>query len=138
MPIKNTLEGKMQYRIKRSKSSVFIPSDFFDLSDRDQVGRVFRKLVAKGLLIKIGQGIYARTKISKINQKPIPEKDIRSLAIEALEKYGVKVVESTYDKAYNNGNTTQVPTGRVIGVRQRVSREIGFNGKYIKFEKISR
>lgn len=138
MPVKNTLEGKMQYRIKRSKYSVFILSDFFDLSDRDQVGRVLRKLISKGLLIKIGQGIYARTKISKISQKPVPEKDIRSLAIEALIKYGIKVVESTYDKAYNSGETTQVPTGRVIGVRQRVSRQIGYNGKYVKFEKVSR
>lgn len=137
MAIKNNLEAKMQYRIKRSKSSVFIPSDFFDLSDRDQINRVIRTFINDGLLIKLGQGIYARTKLSKIKKKLIPEKDLRSLTIEALNKYGIKVVESSYEKAYNNGDSTQVPTGRVIGVTTRVNRKIGYNGYYIKFEKIS-
>lgn len=137
MPIKNTLEAKMQYRIKRNKSSVFIPSDFFDLSDRDQIGRVFRQLTRQGLLIKIGQGVYARTKVSQITGKPMPEKDLRALAIETAEKLGKKVVPTRYEKAYNQGKTTQVPTGRVIGVRGRISRKISYNGKSIKYESVS-
>jgi len=36
--------------------------------------------------------------------------------------------------AYNEGRTTQVPTGRVVGVKGRVKRKIGYAGKYITFE----
>ena len=40
MAIKNTLEGKMTYRIKRSAETVFLRRDFKDLGGYDQVGRV--------------------------------------------------------------------------------------------------
>ena len=137
MPIKQTLEGKIRYRIKRGRDSVYIPSDFFDLSDRDQVGRVLRQLIKEGFLVKIGQGIYARAKKSSLTGKPVPEKDLRSLALEALKKLGIKTAPSSYEQAYNAGRSTQVPTGRVVGVKDRVSRRIGFNGRYIKYEHVT-
>ena len=60
MTIKNTLEGKMTYRIKRSAEAVFLRRDFEDLGGYDQVGRVLRQLVQKELLINVGYGLYAR------------------------------------------------------------------------------
>jgi hypothetical protein len=39
MPVKKKLEDKITYRIKRSSYSTFVLSDFFDLSDRDQILR---------------------------------------------------------------------------------------------------
>lgn len=48
MPLK-ALKSKIKYEIDRSKAAVFTPGDFFDLSDRDQVGRVLRQLVTEGL-----------------------------------------------------------------------------------------
>jgi hypothetical protein len=38
--------------------------------------------------------------------------------------------------AYNAGKTTQVPTGRVVGVRGRVRRRVGYNGVSLKFERV--
>jgi len=135
MTIKQTLESRMSYRIKRGKAFVYVPGDFTDLSDSDQIGRVFRSLVQAGLLVKIGQGIYARAKISSLTGQPVPEKSLRDLAIEALSKLGVEVAPSRYELAYNSGQTTQVPTGRVIGVKGRISRKISYNGRSITFEK---
>jgi len=59
MPIGKTLEKRIQYRIKRQKESVFLLSDFQDLSDKDQIMRALKKLIAKKLIIKVGQGVYA-------------------------------------------------------------------------------
>lgn len=132
-----TLESKIKYRLSRSKDSVFTPPDFFDLSDRDQVGRVLRKLVAQQALIKIGYGLYAKTKKSTLTGKTIPEKGLPDLAKEALTRLGVRVMPSSFDQEYNRGTTTQVPTGRVIGVKGRVSRKIGYNGKYITLEHVA-
>ena len=134
MSVKQTLRNRMSYRIKRSAVPVFVPDDFRDLSDNDQIGRVFRNFIKSGFLIKIGQGIYARSKLSKLTGKPTLEKPIQDLAKDALEKLGVKVMPSSFEQAYNEGQTTQVPTGRVIGVKGRVSRKIGYNGRYVTFE----
>jgi hypothetical protein len=132
-----TLEGKIRYRIARRKDTVFTPQDFLDLSDRDQVGRVLRKLCSEEMLIKVGYGLYAKSRQSSLTGKTIPDKGLPELAKEALNKLGVKVLPSSAEREYNSGKTTQVPTGRVIGVKGRVSRKIGYNGKYITLEQFS-
>ena len=134
MAIKNTLEGKITYRVKRSAASVFIRKDFADIGGYDQVGRTLRQLVQKGLLINIGYGVYARTKLSILSGEIIPEKSLPELAREALKKLGIKIMPTKYQRLYMNGISTQVPTGRVIGVQGRTSRKIGYNGKYVSYE----
>jgi len=134
--IKQTLARKVAYRIKRSVIPVFVPHDFADLAEYDQVGRILRRFVKEGLLIKLGQGIYTRSKISKFTGKSTLEKPLRDLAIDALTKLGIEVVSTSFEKAYNQGKTTQVPTGRVIGVKKRVSRKISYQGKSIIFDKV--
>jgi len=135
--ILKTLNSRIKYRIRRSKRSVFVPGDFFDLSDRDQVGRVLRQLVSAKELVKIGLGLYAKTRVSSINGKIIPEKPLTDLASEALKKVGVSVVSTNFENDYNSGRSTQVPTGRVIGVKKRTSRKIGWDGKYLSLKYVS-
>lgn len=137
MPVKNTLEGKIAYRVKRSKTPVFVRDDFKDIGGYDQVGRILRGLVKKDLLINLGYGTYARSKKSSISGTIVPEKPLPELAKELLKKLGVEAAPSSAEKAYNSGMSTQVPTGRVIGVKGRVARRIGYNGRYISFEKIA-
>ena len=40
-----------------------------------------------------------------------------------------------FPQAYNAGETTQVPTGRVVGVRRRVRRKVGYGGMNLSFER---
>jgi hypothetical protein len=35
---------------------------------------------------------------------------------------------------YNVGETTQVPIGRMIAIRGRVNRKIGYGGAYVSYE----
>ncbi|EMS77152.1 DUF6088 family protein [Desulfotignum phosphitoxidans] len=137
MSVKKTLEAKIKYRIKRSSYSTFVLSDFYDLSDRDQILRALRKLIKKKLILRVGQGVYVRTKISSATKKIIPEQNIRDIAMTVLKKTGVGVVPTPYEQEYNDGKTTQVPTGIVIGVNRRVSKKIGFNGRFVKYEKVT-
>ena len=135
----DTLESRVRYRLNRSKDSVFTPADFSDLSDRDQTGRVLRKLVAEQSLVKIARGLYAKTKRSSVTGKIIPAKTLSALAKEGLIKIGARVVPSRAEQAYNLGKTTQVPTGRVIAIKgKRVSRKIGYDGNYIVLERGAR
>jgi len=135
--ILETLENKVGYRIKRSKDSVFVPGDFSDLSGRDQIGRVLRTFIRKQELIKLGYGLYAKARKSSLTGNVIPDKPLPELAAESLKKLKVEIAPSSLEKLYNEGETTQVPTGRVIAVKGRVSRRIGYNGKYVTLEKVS-
>lgn len=129
------LEDRIAYRIARRKGDVVLREDFKDVAGYDQVGRALRNLVKKGKLVRIGYGLYAKATTSPLSGKIVPRKSLNALAKEALSRLNVEVVPSSYEKAYNEGRTTQVPTGRVIAVKDRVSRDIEFNGQRVIFER---
>lgn len=109
--------------------------DFADLGGYDQVGRALKNLVREKKIIKIGYGLYARAEVSPLNGEVIPQKNIPELANEALGRLGVSTTPTEAEKNYNNGISTQVPTGRRIGVKGRVVRKIGYKGNYINYER---
>ncbi|MGE3280095.1 MAG: DUF6088 family protein [Alphaproteobacteria bacterium] len=129
-----TLETRLLKRIDRKRGDVFLRSDFGDLGGYDQVGRTLRELVRKGRLVRVGQGLYARARPSVTSGEPLPAKGLATLN-EALRRVGVETVPTRLERAYNAGETTQVPTGRVVGVTRRVRRKIGYNGVNLSFER---
>jgi len=129
------LETRVMKRIDRKRGDVFLRADFSDLGGYDQVGRALRLLVNKGKLLKIGQGLYTRAAESPFDGTPAPIKGLYSLAAEALGRLGVESAPTRFEQAYNAGKTTQVPAGRVIAVRKRVRRKIGYKGIFMSFER---
>ncbi|MGO8943240.1 MAG: DUF6088 family protein [Syntrophobacteraceae bacterium] len=121
-------------RIARKRGDVFLRADFRDLGGYDQVGRVLRGLVRKGRLLKVGYGIYTRAVKSPFNDELIPPKGLTTLK-EAIQRLGVEIAQTRLQQEYNAGRTTQVPTGRVVAVRGRISRKIGYNGVSLSFER---
>ena len=80
--------------------------------------------------------IYAKAKPSVISGKPIPVQPLEVLSPQALTKLGVRPDQSIQTEAYNSGRTAQVPTGVVVNIgKQRISRKIGFNGKFLQYER---
>lgn len=136
MPISDILEKRIQYRIKKSKDFVFMLPDFLDLSDRDQVMRALRKLIAKNLIMKVGKGVYVKAQESKLTGKIIPQIDLAEIGKAVAQKLNIKVLPSRYELWYNEGKTTQVPSGRVIAIKGTILRKIGFNGVYIIYETV--
>ena len=129
-----TLETRLKKRIDRKRGDVFLRADFDDLGGYDQVGRVLREFVRAGKLLRIGQGLYTRAVKSPFNDQLIPPKGLRTLT-EALKRLGIETTPSQLEQDYNAGRTTQVPTGRVVAVRGRVRRKIGYNGVALSFER---
>ncbi len=130
-----TLESRIQRRITRKRGDVFLRADFADIGDYDQVGRALSHLVKRGRLLKLGQGLYTRAKPSLIDGTPAPIKGFRTLATEALARLGVETLPTRLERAYSSGLTTQVPAGRVVAVKKRVRRKIGYNGIVLGFER---
>ncbi len=127
----DNLEDRLLKRIARKRGDVFLRADFEDMGGYDQVGRALRGLVRRGKLLRIGQGLYTRARASTVDGKPTPVKAMKLLATEALRRLGIEAGPSTAEQDYNAGRTTQVPNGRVIAVRGRVRRKIG----YMSFER---
>lgn len=130
-----SLQARILKRIDRKRGDVFLRSDFKDLGGYDQVGRVLRELVRDGRLLKLGHGLYTRAVASPVDGTPAPIKGLRALAAEALDRLGVESAPTRFEQAYNSGQTTQVPAGRVIAVRKRVRRKIGYKGILMSFER---
>ena len=131
------LERRIAERIARKKGNVFVRRDFQDLGGYDQVGRALRRLTFQGHLVRIGYGLYARTVRSLLSGKRVPAQPLPSLTLEALARLEVETRPSRFAQASNTGKTTQVPTGRVIAVKGRIARKIGYDGKYVSFERFA-
>ena len=129
-----SLEYKIMARIVRKKCTVFVREDFKDLSDYDQVGRALRNIAKDGRLIRLGYGVYAKAKKSSINGELVPVAPLPILAKEAMARLGIKTAPSRLEMDYNAGKTTQVPTGRLIAIRGRVNRKLGYGGVYVSYE----
>ena len=134
---KRTLKDKICLRIKKSNKAAFISSEFFDLSGQDQVGRILRQMVREEDLIKLGRGVFAKTKYSTVLKKKTIVEAFPEVARQALNKLKIKVFPSTAEKEYNAGLSTQVPTGLMVGINQRVSRNLSYNGRSIRYEQIA-
>lgn len=97
-----TLETKLLNRIERKRGDVFLRADFEDLGAYDQVGRVLRKIVREGRLVRVGQGLYARARPSLTTDEAVPIGGLAGLK-EALGRVGVKTLPSRLEQAYNAG-----------------------------------
>jgi hypothetical protein len=135
-PKPESLQQRLDRIIARKPGDVFLRADFSDLGGYDQVGRALRQLVRKGRLLKVGYGIYTRARASILDGTPVPTQGIRELAAEALGRLGIETAPTRWDEANASGKSTQVPTGRVIGVRGRVRRKISYNGFPLKYERV--
>jgi Family of unknown function (DUF6088) len=129
-----TLEERMLKRISRKRGDAFLRADFEDLGGYDQVGRLLRKMVRESRLVRVGQGLYVRASSSITSGKPIPARGLAALR-EALGRVGIATFPTRLERDYNAGKTTQVPTGRVVGLTRRVRRKVGYGGLHLSFER---
>jgi len=135
MKYSKTLEGKIANRIARKRSPVLLREDFDDLGGYDQIGRALLSLTKKGKLIKIGYGLYAKAKVSSLTGNTVPIASLPTLAQKALDRLGAGPGPSRASIDYQQGHSTQVPTGRLISVNKRISRKIGYNNMAISYER---
>jgi hypothetical protein len=129
-----TINRKVQIRVKRSKASVFLRSDFKDIADYDQVGRALRELVQEDLLIKIGYGLYARARINRITGNVMADNPAGpdGVVIEAMEKLGVEYQLDDLSRMNLSGDSTQIPAKvKIIPKSIRFTRKIAIGTQFV-------
>jgi hypothetical protein len=124
---RKTLRARIEERIARKKGEdVFLPREFTDLGDYDQVRRALRSLVRDKRLVRLGYGVYARAIVSRLSGEALlfHPTGLRGAAREALDKLGVAWEPTEAEKAYNERRSTQIPVNPVLRVKGRFSRRL--------------
>lgn len=126
MSRRNSLQAKIENRIAKRRGDVFLTREFADLGGERQVLRALSRVVAEGHLVRLGYGVYGRAFASKLTGKPLlynPNGFIGA-AREALTKLGVAWEPTEWERAYNEGRSTQVPVNPAVRVKGRFSRRL--------------
>jgi hypothetical protein len=137
MPRRNSLQATIEDRIAKSGDEVFLTREFRTLGGERQVYRALSKAVETGQLIRLGYGVYGRAERSPLSGQPMlaARNGFVGAAREALNKLGVAWEPSEWERAYNEGRSTQVPVNAVVRVSDRFARRLSYRGKPLVVER---
>jgi len=137
MPRRRTLRERIGERIARRRDDVFLTREFRDLGGEDQVLRALRGLVRKGRLVRLGYGVYGRAETSRLSGEPIlaARGGFIGAARQALDKLGVPWERTEWERAYNEGRSTQVPVNPAVRVKGRFARRLKYQDTELRLER---
>lgn len=121
-------QNKIAERIEEmTKGTIFFPSDFMDISSTDAIRQSLSRLVKRGKIRRIAQGIYCIPRENKmLGLEIMPTTD--EIAKRIAERDRVKIVP-TGDIALNQtGLSTQLPVNTVYltnGARKQIALSNG-------------
>ena len=137
MPRRRTLRERIGDRIARGRDDVFLTREFRDLGGEDQVLRALRLLVREGRLVRLGYGVYGRAETSQLSGRPMlaARGGFVGAARQALDKLGVAWEPTEFQRAYNEGRSTQVPVNPAVRVKGRFSRQLRYQDAELRLER---
>lgn len=133
-----SLRERIGERIDRSGDQVFLTREFRRLGCERHVQRALRQLVEEGRLIRLGYGVYGRAEISRLSGQPMlaARGGFIDAARQALDKLGVPWELTEFQRAYNEGRSTQVPVNAVVRVvKSRITRKIRHQGNELVMQR---
>ena len=134
---RKTLRAKVEARMARKRDNVFLTREFRDLGGEDQVLRALRGLVRDGALVRLGYGVYGRAETSQLSGRPMlaARGGFIDAARQALDKLGVEWEPTEFQRAYNEGRSTQVPVNPAVRVKGRFSRQLRYQDTELRLER---
>jgi hypothetical protein len=137
VPRRRTLRERIEERIARRRSDVFLTREFRDLGGEDQVLRALRGLVQDGRLVRLGYGVYGRAETSQLSGRPMlaARGGFIGAARQALDKLGVSWEPTEFQRAYNEGRSTQVPVNPAVRVKGRFARRLSYQDTELRLER---
>ncbi|WP_087734307.1 DUF6088 family protein [Paraburkholderia piptadeniae] len=133
------LEARVARSIRRRTGVVILRSDLSRLGSQAQLTRVLTKLVATGQLVRVGHGIYAKTRLNRFAGRPAPAATFESIAAEAFRRLGISVGPGALTREYNTGRSTQLPMVAVVTTgRRRITRRIQVGTKRVMYERANK
>lgn len=134
----NSIQYKVEKRVKQKRSRVLLRADLVDLGDYRQISRALCALVNKKILARIGKGVYAKMRPSVITGDPVLDGAFTAIAREALNKLDVSWQSESAETQYNTGKSMQVPVNARVILNDRFSRKISWGGMELQYERVTK
>lgn len=133
----NSIQEKIESRVAKRDDAVFLTREFNDLGEKRQVLRALAKSVEQGKLIRLGYGVYGKAEQSTLSGKPMlaARQGFLDASRQALTKLGVDWEPGQWEKAYNEGRSTQIPMNAAVRIKGRFSRRLSYRGKALVVER---
>ena len=129
------LQARMLRSVRQRAGNVVLWAELSGMGSGSQVTVALKALVTAGVLVRIGTGVYAKTRKSSVTGAVVPAGSLETLASEALRKLGVEVTAGSAAEAYNSGRASQLPGSFVANTgRSRISRKISVGGRTLAYE----
>ncbi|UEC02593.1 DUF6088 family protein [Burkholderia vietnamiensis] len=124
----------------RSRADVVVlRSELSHLGGPSQLTRVLGRLVGTGQLVRVGHGIYAKTRMNRFTGTLMPAAPFESIAAEAFKKLGISVGPGKLAREYNAGTSTQIPMVAIVTTgRRRITRRIHVGSRRVVYERVSK
>jgi hypothetical protein len=141
-PWRNTAQAgrrtaRIRDQITRQRDDVFLKRGSAISAARTQVLRALRGMVPDGELVCLGYGVCGRAETSQLSGQPMPAArgGFIDAAQQALDKLGVPWEPTEFQRAYNEGRSTQVPVNSAVRVKGRISGRLKYQDRELRFER---
>ena len=114
------------------RGSVFTPSRFLDLGNRDAVDKVLSRLVQKGAIRRLARGLYDYPEHHPVMGILVPSPDTIARALAG--KQGIRLQPSGAYAANRLGLSTQVPA-RIVYLTDGPSRTVRVGNQEIRLQR---
>lgn len=134
--IKKRMHDRVMRFIRQRRSIVILRSELTGLGSPAQLTRVLAKLVGSENLVRVGHGVYVKTRSNRFTGRPAPAGTLESIAAEAFRKLRIDVGPGKLATEYNSGRTTQIPMLAVVDTgKRRITRRIQVGSRSVSYER---
>lgn len=129
-----TIRYRARQKIQQLPDVAILRKDIEDLGSPRQVSRAFQALLEEGVLVKIGYGIYVKTRQASFTEDRYIPGGLLNATREALTKLGIAWSPSQAEYAYQMGQTQQVPAHSATQLKKRFRRHLSYRDVELRFE----
>ncbi len=131
-----SIEEQIQDKVAKAENgTIFLTEDFFDFGNANSLRVALHRLVKRGVLYRVANGIYVKPKVAKLlNKLILPSLDDIAKAIAKRDK--ARIIPTGSFALYSLGLSEQIPLNIVYYTDGKV-RKIKVDNGTISFKKAS-
>ena len=126
------LEERMQTAIGSMRGSVILRMDVAALGGHSQVSVALDELMRKGVIVRMGIGIYAKASRNPDTGMVTPVADLETLAVEVFQRLGVSA-SVQIAKSGPGGSVKSKDAKICVKGRRRIRRKLSLGGRSVVY-----
>lgn len=128
------LEDRLLLSVKRRTSDVILRSEISDMASASQVSEALKALQKRGVLVRLGTGVYAKASKDSVSGAVVPVKSLEALVVETFQKLGVHVEVEQSPTTNYVGSTALSPYTLIADTgRHRISRKLSVGSRSVSY-----